>query len=112
MIWSVSTLERRSGTPIPVCDENFSMVPSSGVHEIGGRGQGAAERGRGGGGGRDQVGAPALALPALEVAVGGRGGALAGGQLVGVHPEAHGAPRVAPLGPEVREHHVQAFGLG
>ena len=42
-----------------------------------GRGQGAADRGGGGDQRRDQVGAAALALPALEVAVRGRRAALA-----------------------------------
>src|SRR5581483_6916084 len=54
--------------------------------------------GDGGGGGhlrRDQVRAPAVALPALEVAVRGGGAALAGLELVGVHAEAHGAAGLA-----------------
>src|SRR5450756_1451898 len=36
MIWSVSTLLRRSGTPTPVCWVNFSMVrPPSGGQGVG-----------------------------------------------------------------------------
>src|SRR3954471_2188505 len=38
MIWSVSTFERRSGTPTPVCRTNFSIgfssLTSSGDHAI------------------------------------------------------------------------------
>ena len=47
--------------------------------------------------GREQVGAPAAALPALEVAVRGRGAALAGRELVGVHAEAHRAAGHPPV---------------
>src|SRR5687768_1703173 len=95
MIWSVSTLLRRSGTPMPVWLVNFSM---SEVLEVGGGRERAADRGGGGDGNGHQVGAPALALPALEVAVGGGGAALARGELVGVHAQAHRATRAAPLG--------------
>ncbi len=55
------------------------------------------------------MGAAALALPSLEVAVGGRGGSLAGGQLVRVHPEAHRAAGVPPLGTGLGEHLVEAL---
>src|SRR5579875_414025 len=97
MIWSVSTLLRRNGTPTPVCWVNFSMsfslcslvVSSRRVGQVGRAGQRAAH----GGGGRDQrtdqVGATAFALPPFEIAVRGRRAALAGRQLVGVHAEAH-----------------------
>src|SRR5699024_4148740 len=134
MIWSVSTLLRRSGTPIPVCVVNFSIVSSLAVsagqtlliessagsdvhrHARVQRGQRAAVEGGqvgvlgqvqirhrgeraayGGGGGDqrgDQVGAPALALPALEVAVRGRGGPLPRCELVRVHAQAHRAAGV------------------
>src|SRR5262249_5082366 len=72
MIWSVSTLLRRSGTAWPVWTVNLSIaqvlpsrLPGS---EVGGTGEAA-----GNGGSRrdergDEVGAAALALPALEVA--------------------------------------------
>src|SRR5699024_2803708 len=80
--------------------------------EVRRRGQRAAHGGGGGDDGRDQVGAPALALPALEVAVGGRGGPLPRCQLVRVHPQAHGASGLAPLGAEGEEHLVQALLLG
>ena len=66
---------------------------------------------RGGGGHlrRDQVGAAALALPSLEVAVRGGRGALAGGQLVRVHAQTHRAARVPPFGAGLGEHLVQAL---
>src|SRR5690625_7686253 len=116
MIWSVSTLLRRSGTPMPVWVVKDSMgcswservegqpKPGSADRlEVGRGGQGATH-GRGGGHHRgDQVGAPALALPALEVAVGGGGRPLPRLQLVGVHAQAHRAAGLAPFGTEVQE---------
>src|SRR3954447_15840190 len=99
MIWSVSTLLRRSGTPTPVCEVNASMsglLAHDGL-EIGGRGEGAPDRRRGGHRHRDQVGAATLALATLEVAVGGRRAALPRLERVGVHAQAHGAARAAPL---------------
>src|SRR5690606_38995696 len=111
MIWSVSTLLRRSGTPTPVCWVNFSMAmfllsgadQRAGGLEVGRRGQRPPHGGRGGDERGDEVGAPALALAPLEVAVGGRGGPLSRLELVGVHPQAHRAPGVAPLGAELEE---------
>src|SRR6476619_2021275 len=97
MIWSVSTLLRRSGTAVPVCTVIGSTSaplldagPDQG-RQVGGRRQGAADGGRGRDERRHQVGAAALALAALEVAVGRRGAALARSQLVGVHAQAHPA---------------------
>src|SRR2546430_15026946 len=70
MIWSVSTLDRRSGTPTPVWVVNGCIAGSLTVSsQVVGRGQGAAYRGGGGDQRGDQVRAAALALPALEVAV-------------------------------------------
>ena len=60
----------------------------------------------------DQVGAPTLALAALEVAVRGRGAALALGERVGVHPQAHRAARLAPFEAGAAEDIVQALGFG
>ena len=62
--------------------------------------------------GRGQEGAPALALPPLEVAVGGRDGVLARLELVAVHGDAHRAARVAPLGARLGEDLVEPLGLG
>src|SRR5213594_1163423 len=55
--------------------------------------------------------ASTAALPALEIAVGRRGAALAGAQHVGIHAEAHRAAGVAPLEPGVPEHAVEPFAL-
>ena len=49
MIWSVSTLVRRSGTARPVCVTNGSMMVLVSL-EVGGGGQAAGDRGRGGDG--------------------------------------------------------------
>src|SRR4051794_16952809 len=76
MIWSVATLLRRSGGAVPVCVVNASIVRlrpgwwggwSHGL-EVGRGGQPPGQRGGGGHGRGHQVGAAALALPALEVA--------------------------------------------
>src|SRR6266511_2088164 len=61
---------------------------------------------------RHQVRAPARALPALEVAVRGRGAPFAWRQDVRVHPEAHRAAGVAPLEARCLEHRVQPLLLG
>ena len=52
------------------------------------------------------------ALAALEVAVAGAGGALAGLELVGIHRQAHAATRLPPLGAGLGEDPVQPLGLG
>ncbi len=54
---------------------------------------------------------PALALPALEVAVGGRRAALARRELIRVHAKAHRAARLTPLGARVEEDLVQSLFL-
>ncbi len=69
----------------------------------------AQDRGGGGDLRRHEVGAAALALAAFEVAVGGGRGALTGGQLVGVHAQAHGAAGVPPFGSGLLEDLVQAL---
>ena len=58
------------------------------------------------------MGASAAALATLEVPVGRRRAALAGAQLVGVHAQAHRAPRLAPLEAGVEEDPVEPLGLG
>src|SRR5215469_14590320 len=94
MIWSVSMLGSGSGTAVEVSLLMGSIglcLPGADVGEV---------AGDGGGGGHlraDEVGASTAALASLEVAVGGRGAALAGLQDVGVHGEAHGAAGLAPL---------------
>src|SRR4051795_13624709 len=56
--------------------------------------------------------APAAALAALEVAVRGRGAALARGEDVRVHAQAHRAAGRAPVEAGVPEDRVQALLLG
>ena len=46
---------------------------------------------------RDEVGAAAIALAALKIAVRGRSAALAGLELIRIHAEAHGAAGFAPF---------------
>src|SRR4051812_2514985 len=68
---------------------------------------------RGGGGhlGTDQVSAPAGALPALEIAIGSGGAALAGLEAIGIHAQAHRTSRLAPLEPCVDEYAVETLFL-
>src|SRR5581483_1099589 len=47
-----------------------------------------------------------------EVAVGGGGAALPGGERVGVHAEAHGSTGLAPFESGGLEHFVEALGFG
>src|SRR5690349_11410983 len=110
MIWSVSTSERRSGMTLPRWVTNLSMGGLR-CSEVGGGGQLAGHRGGGGDLRRDQVGTPALALPALEVAVGGGGGALARAERVRVHAQAHGTPGEPPFRARLGEDLVQTLGL-
>src|SRR5947208_1141085 len=56
--------------------------------------------------------AASAALTTLEVAVARRSAALPRGKGVGVHAQAHGAPRVAPLGARSGEDAVEALPLG
>src|SRR5262245_60942153 len=109
MIWSVSTLARSMGATSPLSTVNFSirsLSPLAHVDEMPGdrRGRGHLRA--------HQVRSAARALPALEVAVGGRGRALARLQPVGVHGEAHRAAGLAPLETGVAEHAVEALLLG
>src|SRR6184192_2487205 len=70
MIWSVSTLLRRSGTARPVCVVKASISASALLRggdggQVGRGGQVTGDRGGGGDRRRHEVGAPALALTAL-----------------------------------------------
>src|SRR3990170_3852389 len=102
MIWSVSTLTRGRGATTPVSFLNGSMsLPLPDVHEV---------AGDGGGGGHlraHQVRAPALPLPALEVAVGAGSAALPRLPDVRGHPQAHRAAGLPPLEPRLAEDSVQ-----
>src|SRR4051794_3767592 len=115
MIWSVSTSERRRGMTLPLWVTNLSIwsLPLQvGRVKVSWCSEPAHHRGGCGDLRRDQVRTPALALPALEVAVGRGGGALAGTERVRVHPQAHRAAGEAPLGARVGEDLVQTLGLG
>ena len=105
MIWSVSTLLRGSGAARPAIVETFLMTKSS-------RRRSALRSQLPRPSRADQVGAAAAALPPFEVAVRGRGAALAWQQDVRVHAEAHGAAGVAPFKAGGLEDLVEAFGLG
>src|ERR1700754_2132 len=96
---------------LPLWVTNLSMAGLPGS-EVGGGGQRAGHGGGGGDLGRDQVRTPALALPSLEVAVGGGRGALAGAESVRVHAQAHGTTREPPFGAGVGENLVETLGLG
>src|SRR6478752_3500558 len=61
---------------------------------------------------RDQMSAALEALTTLEIAVRGRGGALAGLELVGVHAQAHRAAGLAPFEAGGEEDLVETFFLG
>src|SRR6476646_6358783 len=82
------------------------LVPLAHVDEMSGDGRRCRHRRR------HQVCTSLVALPALEVAVGGRGAALARRQLVGVHGKAHRAAGLAPVEAGGLENLVEAFGLG
>src|SRR4029453_3895383 len=89
---------------ISVLDARLAPLPH--VHEMAGDRGGCRHRRR------DEVGATLVALAALEIAVRGRGTALAGSELVGVHREAHGAAGLAPLEAGFEEDLVEPFRLG
>ena len=112
MIWSVSTSERSSGTARPGDDGHGVPSVVAPQSRSAGVGEGAGDGGGGGHGGGHEVGAAALALAALEVAVAGGGGPLAGGELVGVHGQAHRAAGLAPVEAGGGEDLVEALGLG
>src|SRR3954471_6373324 len=78
---SRSSVIRPSARRLPVMAEQPADV-----------GEPAGDGGGGGHGRAEQVGPAAGPLAALEVAVAGAGRPLAGGELVGVHGQAHAAP--------------------
>src|SRR5262245_40256422 len=61
---------------------------------------------------RHQVGASAIALPTFEVAVGRRGAALAGPELIGVNAKTHRTARFPPLKTSLQKDAVEALLLG
>src|SRR5919197_1971740 len=110
MIWSVSTSSRSSTLTGPRTTVTGSigslLAPVPDVDEV------ALDRRGGGHLGRDEMGTAAAALAALEVAVRGRGAALARPQDVRVHAQAHRAPGAAPLEAGGLEDLAQALLLG
>src|SRR5262245_43452738 len=111
MMRSVSQLTTGSGAAIPVSLVNLRMgrlllVVAADVGEL------ARHRCRDRHGRADQMGPPARALAALEVAIRRRRSALAGLELVAVHGEAHRAAGLAPVEAGFLEDLVEAFLLG
>src|SRR5205823_5999234 len=99
-------LRMRSTLPLPASNRFACSLPMSDVDEV------ALDGGRGGHLRADEMGAPAAALAALEVAVRGGRAALAGLEDVGVHAEAHRAAGRAPVEPGGAEDLVEALALG
>src|SRR4051794_17750878 len=112
MIWSVSTLVRRSGTAVPVWVVKASMAQLSrsagaggggggglrgSARGGGGGGGGGGGRGGGGRGGCPGGGAPPLPRPARELGVARRRGPPPRRRRVGFQAEAHRAPAPPPL---------------
>ena len=97
----VGAVERHRGAGDDA--DGVHQLASLGRDESRREGEVAGQRGGRGDRGRDEVGAAAAALAALEVAVAGRRAALAGGELVGVHGQAHRAAGVPPVEPGLGE---------
>src|SRR4029079_14468938 len=107
MIWSVSTSARSSTLTLPAIRVTGSMsAPLPDVDEA------PLDGGRGGHLRGHEVGAPATALAPLEVAVGGRGAALARREDVRVHAQAHRSAGAAPVEAGGAEDLVEALALG
>src|SRR5258708_18237876 len=82
-----------------------ASTPAPHIDELAGD-RGCRRHGR-----RHQMRAAFIALAALEIAVRGRGAALAGLEFVGIHGEAHRAAGLAPVEAGLDEYLVQALGL-
>ena len=93
---------RRTTAPLA----QLFILPVANIDKVAGDGGG------GGHGGRNQVGAAPLALPAFEVAIAGRGTALARRELVGIHGQAHAAAGLAPFEAGLAKDPVKPFALG
>src|ERR687891_2870994 len=99
MIWSVSTLLRRRGTPTPVWTVNFSIASDPrALGQVGRRRQPSGDGGGRRDERRDQMRTATSTLASLEVAVRRRRAALTAAQLIGVHPQAHRTARRPPFG--------------
>src|SRR5260370_14886344 len=112
MIWSVSTSSRSSGTASPVCVRNASMVLLILKFPIADIGKVAGQGGGGGHHGTAQMGASACTLGAFKVAVAGGSATLGRGENIGVHAQAHGASRFAPLKTSRAENGIQTLAFG
>src|SRR5436190_3171912 len=111
MIWSVSTLDRRSGSARPMCVVNWSMSADPFSVEVSRCGKVSGHGGRRRDQRRDEMRPPSLALAAFEVAIGCRRAPLTRRQLVGVHAEAHRTAGPSPLGTGLLEHNVETLVL-
>src|SRR6201981_1019978 len=106
MIWSVSTFTRSSGATSPLCTRNGFMIeisfvaadrarllklPLAYIREVpGDRRRSRHHRAH-------QMRPATASLPALEISIAGRGATLARLQDIGIHSQAHGTARFAPL---------------
>src|SRR5216684_2886888 len=123
MIWSVSMSARSITTALPNTSRTPVIVPApaskaaegseaSRASQILRQREVAGDRRRGRDDRRHEVRAPTGSLPSLEVAIRGRGAALARAEDVRVHAEAHRAARAPPFEPRVAEHAVESLALG
>src|SRR5208337_3389223 len=94
---------RRTTDSAQILGPALSHLPIPDIHEV------AFDGGSGGHHGADQVSAAALALVSFEVSVRSAGAALAAGEHVGIHPDAHAATGIAPLESCRAENLIQTF---
>src|SRR5215469_14759892 len=121
IIWSVSTFTRSSGATSPWCTRNGFMIemsfvavnrarllklPLADIREV------PRDRRRGRHHRAHQVCPATAPLPALEIPIAGGGAALARLQDIGIHSQAHGTARFAPLKACRPKNLVQSFPLG
>src|SRR5581483_1855117 len=81
-------------------------VPAAHVGEMSLDGGGSSH------GGADKVGPSTAALASFKIAVAGRCATLAGAEDIGIHAQAHGAARVAPLEAGALKNFRKAFLFG
>src|SRR5262245_55761157 len=81
-------------------------MPLPNIHEM------AGDRGRRRHRGRNKMRAAPKTLAALEIAVRGRGAALAGREAVRVHGKAHGAAWLTPLKTRGKKDRIKPLGFG
>ena len=109
MIWSVSTLLRRSGTAVPVCTVNLSMTVS---YRSAGLARWPVTAVAAATSGDTRWVRPPLPCRPSKLRLDVRRAALAGRELVGVHAETHRAAGLPPLGAGRGEDRVEALLLG